>query len=45
MPNVLAEKMFTNYNSQLLEQHTVNQHCFVFIECSSSYCLVVQPDC
>ena len=45
MATVLAKKMFTSYNSQLLGQHTVNQHFFVFIECSSAYCLVVQPYC
>ena len=30
MKNVLAQNVFTNYNSSLLRQHTVNQNFFVF---------------
>jgi len=29
MAALLAEKMFTNYNSSLLSEHTVNQYFFV----------------
>jgi len=29
MATLLAEKMFTNYNSLFLRQHTVNQYLFV----------------
>ena len=40
MANLLAQKMFKNYQSPLLRPHTVNQYFFVF----NTLCyLVTQP--
>jgi len=37
MANLLAQKKFTDYNSSLLRQHTVNQYFFVFYCVSEAY--------
>jgi len=37
MANLLEEKMFTNYNSSILRQHTVKKYVFVFYRVSKDY--------
>ena len=37
MANLLEEKMFTNYNSSILREHTVKKYVFVFYRISKDY--------
>jgi hypothetical protein len=41
MANLLAQKKFTDYNSSLLRQYTLNQYLSVFTEFSEAYYHVI----
>jgi len=42
-PWLSAQEVFTNCNSSLLKQHTVNKYFFVFCLVHKSYALVILP--
>ena len=43
MTTLLAEKMFTNCNTTILRQHTVNKYFFCVVLFSTAYYIVIQP--